>query len=43
MTRIVQIAKLQQYQLNMLAFQSRGMAINQEKYANLVVKIGEVF
>jgi len=39
----VQIAKSQQYQLNMLVFHSRGTAKNQEKYRNLVVKIGEVF
>jgi hypothetical protein len=42
MSKIVQIAKLQQYQPKILDFHLRGMAINQGKYANLVVKIAEV-
>jgi len=42
MSKIVQIAKLQQCQPKILDFHLRGMAINQGKYANLVVNIAEV-
>jgi hypothetical protein len=42
MPKIVQIAKLQQYQPKIPDFHLRGMTINQGKYANLAVKTVEV-